>query len=350
MKPHIKKQKGFTIIELVVVIAVIAILAAVLIPTFSDVVDKAATSADIQLANTANTVLAAMQAYGDKITKDSADAELKANGIDMDVAPSNKNNVFYYLGDEERYIVFDTAAKKIVYPQDIAEKYKDKQTKDWLINELTLDFGVNKEFTTDTDTDGFKQYVDTGVCIDWNKDFRITEKLNIASLDGITLAFGNWNSKDDTQYTIDVVSTGTVELWVGTRIKQTQTVTAGNADLVFEWQHATRRYSLIIKQNDKKVIDYNGNISNTPTNSQYPIRIGAVDHSQKDQYQSVTVQSFAITYRLGYDETIALPEAKSNINGYDSNGWFDSAASGNKINGSFVMPAANTTVYAQWTQ
>jgi len=38
-------KKGFTIVELVIVIAVIAILAAVLIPTFSGVVDKAQESA-----------------------------------------------------------------------------------------------------------------------------------------------------------------------------------------------------------------------------------------------------------------------------------------------------------------
>ena len=40
-----KNRKGFTITELVIVIAVIAILAAVLIPTFSGVVDKAQESA-----------------------------------------------------------------------------------------------------------------------------------------------------------------------------------------------------------------------------------------------------------------------------------------------------------------
>ena len=41
-------RKGFTIVELVIVIAVIAILAGVLIPTFSSVVEKANKSADIQ--------------------------------------------------------------------------------------------------------------------------------------------------------------------------------------------------------------------------------------------------------------------------------------------------------------
>ena len=43
-------KKGFTIVELVIVIAVIAILAAVLIPTFSGIVDKANDSAALQEA------------------------------------------------------------------------------------------------------------------------------------------------------------------------------------------------------------------------------------------------------------------------------------------------------------
>lgn len=46
-------KKGFTIVELVIVIAVIAILAAVLIPTFSNVVEKANESKDMQAARIA---------------------------------------------------------------------------------------------------------------------------------------------------------------------------------------------------------------------------------------------------------------------------------------------------------
>ncbi len=50
-------RKGFTIVELVIVIAVIAILAAVLIPTFSGIVDKANNSSVIQETRAALTVL-----------------------------------------------------------------------------------------------------------------------------------------------------------------------------------------------------------------------------------------------------------------------------------------------------
>ena len=45
-------KKGFTIVELVIVIAVIAILAAVLIPTFGGIVDKAKENAALQEAKT----------------------------------------------------------------------------------------------------------------------------------------------------------------------------------------------------------------------------------------------------------------------------------------------------------
>ena len=50
-----KAKKGFTIIELVIVIAVIGILAAVLIPTFSGVIEKANLAAAQEAAKNAYT-------------------------------------------------------------------------------------------------------------------------------------------------------------------------------------------------------------------------------------------------------------------------------------------------------
>ena len=51
-------RKTFTIVELVIVIAIIAILAAVLIPTFINIVHMAQVSGDTQLVRNLNTVLA----------------------------------------------------------------------------------------------------------------------------------------------------------------------------------------------------------------------------------------------------------------------------------------------------
>ncbi len=52
---NLKNKKGFTIVELVIVIAVIAILAAVLIPTFGNIINNAKESAAMQEARNAYT-------------------------------------------------------------------------------------------------------------------------------------------------------------------------------------------------------------------------------------------------------------------------------------------------------
>ena len=62
----LNKKKGFTIVELVIVIAIIAILAAVLIPTFASLIRKANESADIQACRQMNTYLAVNEVTGNK--------------------------------------------------------------------------------------------------------------------------------------------------------------------------------------------------------------------------------------------------------------------------------------------
>lgn len=57
-------KKGFTIVELVIVIVVIAILAAVLIPTFSNVIEKAQKSANLQQAKNFYTLVEANTVAG----------------------------------------------------------------------------------------------------------------------------------------------------------------------------------------------------------------------------------------------------------------------------------------------
>ena len=61
-----RNKKGFTIVELVIVIAVIAILAAVLIPTFSSLIRRANESSDIVLTKNMNTILATSEGTGEE--------------------------------------------------------------------------------------------------------------------------------------------------------------------------------------------------------------------------------------------------------------------------------------------
>ena len=65
MNKNKKNRKGFTIVELVIVIAVIGILATVLVPTFGDVIGKANASKDLQAAKNAYTLYVGNVDYAD---------------------------------------------------------------------------------------------------------------------------------------------------------------------------------------------------------------------------------------------------------------------------------------------
>lgn len=78
-------RKGFTIVELVIVIAVIAILASVMIPTFSGVIDKANASAAQQKA---------VAIWKDTYAKDLADGKLDAKDNGTDIAV--ESGVYYH--------------------------------------------------------------------------------------------------------------------------------------------------------------------------------------------------------------------------------------------------------------
>lgn len=101
------KKRGFTIIELVIVIAVIAILAAVLIPTFANIIQKANVANDVALARNMNTILIADEATNGKST-DMYDVliALEQGGFKLEnLNPRADGNVF----------AWDKANNQIVY-------------------------------------------------------------------------------------------------------------------------------------------------------------------------------------------------------------------------------------------
>ncbi|MBQ3597726.1 MAG: prepilin-type N-terminal cleavage/methylation domain-containing protein [Clostridia bacterium] len=99
-------RKGFTIVELVIVIAVIAILAAVLIPTFGNVIEKANISAAKQEAKNVFTnyvtVTAETGAYVDDgfvLTSKGYYVELEDGGVKGEPTKTAPT-VCYYLIDD----------------------------------------------------------------------------------------------------------------------------------------------------------------------------------------------------------------------------------------------------------
>ncbi len=79
-------NKGFTIIELVIVIAVIAILAGVMIPTFSSVTKRAKDSAALQEAEAAQSILLTLE-----------DGQLNAPVVEDYVGHTKTTTIYYFI-------------------------------------------------------------------------------------------------------------------------------------------------------------------------------------------------------------------------------------------------------------
>ena len=127
-------KKGFTIVELVIVIAVIAILAAVLIPTFASIVKKANQSADQQAVANMNKLLAVSD---------------KAEDVDDVIEILIENN---YAGDLTTYfagyqLAWIKSENVIVLVENNAVVYPKNYTDatDFEVIAFILPFGASKE-------------------------------------------------------------------------------------------------------------------------------------------------------------------------------------------------------------
>ena len=104
-------KKGFTIVELVIVVAVIAILAAVLIPTFSGIIAKAKLSADQKALHDMNTFVAMEGAtnFNDAV------AALKKNGINAEnIVPLSADKVFTWVDADKKFAIADANTGKSI--------------------------------------------------------------------------------------------------------------------------------------------------------------------------------------------------------------------------------------------
>lgn len=114
-------RKGFTTVELVIVIAVIAILAAVLIPTFASLIKKANISADTQLAKNLNTAIAMEGATGDKVDEfaEVLTAARNAGYIISNLNPTTDGCYFVWEKDTNQILLVDGEDDfKVLYAAD----------------------------------------------------------------------------------------------------------------------------------------------------------------------------------------------------------------------------------------
>ena len=187
-------KKGFTIVELVIVIAVIAILAAVLIPTFSSIISKANLSADQKAVRDMNTVLSVEFASGEPASiKDVIDA-LDKNGYNVDsLTPLSKNHDFIWnVGTKTIVLVKDG---EVVFPkgETLASEHKD-------LNEDGASF-INKEVNNATD---LKAALENGNDVTLTGNVENAAEIIIPAGKDVTLDLGGYT------YTTDVSNPGAV--------------------------------------------------------------------------------------------------------------------------------------------
>lgn len=134
-------KKGFTIVELVIVIAVIAILAAVLIPTFSNVIESANKSADLSEAQNS---LKAYSAYT------SSKGQSLADGTVFKIKKSNRTYVFY-KGSLHEFKEHDAGKYSVILTIGDTNYASNKMTAHYLD-----DSGKENEF--EKSTEGFVNF------------------------------------------------------------------------------------------------------------------------------------------------------------------------------------------------
>ena len=145
------KKKGFTLVEVLVIIAILSILSTITIIGYTNFIHKAAISNDTSLANQVNKLL---QGYciTEKMTSYDSISEMLKNNIDfeIDIQTKDINMNIYYNDDNEQFELMDN--NEMYYTLEEIMNWEDKQgdNSDSLSNAYKTSLKVNSSYKKDT--------------------------------------------------------------------------------------------------------------------------------------------------------------------------------------------------------
>ena len=119
------RKRGFTIVELVIVIAVIAILTAVLIPTFSALIEKSHHSTDVVTVTNINKLLSVDSIGAESSPEYSkiSDTIIKG-GYSIPLNAKSDGYDFYWIPDKNRVVLFDKSENSVDCPEILKDCVK----------------------------------------------------------------------------------------------------------------------------------------------------------------------------------------------------------------------------------
>ena len=144
-------KRGFTIVELVIVVAVIAILSAVLIPTFSGIIDKANESADIQAVRNMNVALATATDKPENIIEAAAVLSEAGFNTEKGLTPAYKGHSYYWFKPTNQVVYVNEADDKfeLIFPESV-EGFPTEKNNDCLPLSAALEGVVNAPVVSET--------------------------------------------------------------------------------------------------------------------------------------------------------------------------------------------------------
>ena len=179
-------KKGFTIVELVIVIAVVAILAAVLIPTFVSVTKKANQSADIQACRQMNTYLAVNEVTADKDIVEVYKA-LEEGGMTAKNYKPLSSNTYYFWDSKLNRVLYTNENYEVTFPEEYKNVKHTDADHQWysLSAEIKGDSGYTGKGTGKISVNSGAQLYQAV------KDLQPSEETILSSKNNITGSFQN---------------------------------------------------------------------------------------------------------------------------------------------------------------